>query len=374
MNLLMVDSEATWRGGEGQLALLMRGLKAAGAQITLASPPGSAIERVAKEFGVTCLPLSIAGGFDLGAAWKLRGYLREGRYDIVHTHSSHAHSAAFLADRMSRPRGRSDRARLVVSRRVDFKVAANGFSALKYRRGADVYVAISEGVRKVLLGGNIEPERIALVRSGIDLEKFNDVANPEYLRREFAIADGAPVVGNVAALAPHKSQVDFIDAAARVLERVPGARFFIVGEGELRGQLEKRIAELGLDGRVTLTGFRKDVLEFIALFDCFVLSSYLEGLCTSIMDAQALGTPVVATDTGGVPDLVDNGKTGLLVTPRDPGGLADAIVKMLEERELAVSLADNARRRASESYDCRHMVEGTIAVYRTVLGRNGSVQ
>lgn len=363
----MVDSETTWRGGEGQLALLMQGLLHRGYDVTLASPPGSAIESRGREFGVECLPLAISGGFDLGAAWKLRGYLRRRQYDVVHTHSSHAHSVAFMAERIGRPPRGGDGTRLVVSRRVDFRVATNGFSALKYRRGADVYVAISHGVRKVLLECGVPAERIELVRSGIDMKKFEKVRDPEYLRTEFGLDAGTRVVGNVAALAPHKAQADFLRAAKYVSRNQEGVRFFIVGEGELRGSLERLIEELGLRDHVVLTGFRQDALEFIALFDCFVLSSRLEGLCTSIMDAHALGTPVVGTNTGGVPDLVHDGETGLLAPPGDPDALGRSIVRMLEDGDLAASCAASARERANAEYDCRHMIDGTIEVYRRVM-------
>jgi glycosyltransferase involved in cell wall biosynthesis len=181
------------------------------------------------------------------------------------------------------------------------------------------------------------------------------------------------VIGNVAALAPHKSQVDFLQAAARVASRMDDARFFIVGEGELRSSLERRAKDLGLADRLTFTGFRSDVLEFIALFDCFVLSSYLEGLCTSIMDTQFSGTPVVATRTGGIPDLVEDGVTGLLVPPRNPDALADAIVRMVSDRDLAASCSEAAQEKAQD-YGYEHMVAGTVGVYQKRLHASAGVQ
>jgi glycosyltransferase involved in cell wall biosynthesis len=367
--VLMIDSETTWRGGEGQLWLLMKGLERAGYEVTLAAPDGSAIGARAAQLGVDIAPLTITGGFDVGAAWRLRGLLRGGDYDIVHTHSSHAHGVAFMACRML-----TNSPRLVVSRRVDFRIARNAFSAIKYRYGADVYIAISKGVRNVLIEGGIAPERTALVRSGIDLSKFDGVGDPAGLRAEFGLEADVEVVGNVAALAPHKSQVDLVRAARVVLRQIPDARFFIVGDGELRGTLEELIEELGLEGKVTLTGFRDDALRFIGMFDCFVLSSYLEGLCTSVMDAQAMGTPVVATNTGGVPDLVEHGRTGLLVEPSNPESLAEGITRMLREPDLGRRCAEAARRQALAEYDARHMVEGTMEVYDRLLTNAVKVQ
>jgi glycosyltransferase involved in cell wall biosynthesis len=365
VRVLMIDSEETWRGGEGQLYLLMQGLSEYGVQTTLAAPEASAIAGRARELGVPCLPLSISGGLDLAAAWRLRRYLRAHPFDIVHCHSSHAHSVAFPSV-ASMSHGRP---RLVVSRRVDFAVAKSGLSRLKYRH-ADVFVAISRGVRDVLIRCGVAAERIELVRSGIDLNKFAGVKDNRYLLKEFGLTAKTPVVGNIAALAPHKSQVDFVRAARLVKRDIPDARFFIVGEGDSRPSLESLIRELEMTDDVILTGFRQDVLEILSLLDCFVLSSYLEGLCTSIMDAQACGVSVVATNTGGVPDLVDDGVTGILVPPRDPEQLAQAIVRMLREPGLRENCVRAAKEK-SKSYDYRNMVAGTVAVYNGLLGQRG---
>ena len=224
----------------------------------------------------------------------------------------------------------------------------------------------------MLLACGLAEDRIRIVRSGIDLGKFAKVTDNSYLLKEFNLEPGTPVVGNIAALAPHKSQVDFIRAAKHVSSQMDDARFFIVGEGTLRPQLEALIRELDMGDRITMTGFREDVLEMICLLDCFVLSSYLEGLCTSIMDAHALSVPVVATRTGGVPDLVEDGVTGVLVPPREPEQLGKAIVRMLTDDRLRESCVTNAKKQ-SESYDYRNMVGGTLDAYRSLVGRTATV-
>ncbi|MBP2681859.1 MAG: hypothetical protein H6Q78_1722 [Candidatus Krumholzibacteriota bacterium] len=369
IRVLMVDSEETWRGGQSQVALLMTGLADRGVHVELAAPPGSAIARKAEEHAIPVRGLRISGGADGRAVWVLGRYVKEGRYDVVHCHSSHAHGAAWLALGLARGgRPKERRPKLVVSRRVDFPVGKNGASALKYRRGVDKFLAISSGVRRVLLDAGVGEARIKIVPSGIDFGKFEGIGDTSYLREEFGIREGTTVIGNVAALAPHKSQADFVRAAEIIGKEVPGARFFIVGEGELRGELEALVRELGLESVVALTGFRRDVLGLLSMFDCFVLSSYLEGLCTSIMDAHVLGVPVVATRTGGVPDLVEDGRTGLLVAPRDPEGLAAAVLRMLRDgglRSRCVALA----KEKSAGYDYRRMVAQTLNAYRSLLAK-----
>lgn len=356
LRVLMVDSERSWRGGEAQLRLLLRGLRDNGCAVALAAPGDSEIARVTtEEEGIGVRPLTINGGFDPGAAWRLRRMLPE--YDIVHAHASHAHSVVALASL-----GMPARPHRVVSRRVDFAVSTNPASKWKYRHGADLYLAISSGVERALQEGGVRRDRIRLVPSGIDFEKFDRVAEASYVKQEFRIPESARIVGNVAALAPHKSQSDLLHAAAAVCRAHEDVHFLIVGEGELRATLEDLRDRLGLKKRVTFTGFRRDVLEILSRFDVFVMSSYLEGLGTSILDAQALGVPVVATNTGGIPDVVNNDVSGILVPPRDPSSLASAINKMLDDTELRLRCVEEAKRRVM-GYDYKQTVYKTLDAY-----------
>ena len=362
LRVLMVDSENTWRGGEAQMLLLMKGLLSEGHSVELAASRQSVVCERSRDLGLPVHHVSIDGGLDLLSAGRLRRIIDRGRYDIVHSHSSHAHSVTFMACAMKNPKPRQ-----VVSRRVDFDVATNSLSGLKYRYGADVFLAVSNGVRDVLVKCGVPDSKIRVVHDGIDLSRFDDVGDNAYVKKEFGITGETPVVGNIAALAPHKSQVDLVRAARIVADRIPGVRFLIVGEGKLRGRLEKLIRELGLGETVILTGFREDPLEILSTFTCFVLSSYLEGLGSSLLDAQAMKIPVVATDTGGIPDVVEDGNTGLLVPPRDPEALAGAILRVLEDNQLRENIVKSAFTQ-SRGYDYRSMVYKTITAYRQLTG------
>jgi glycosyltransferase involved in cell wall biosynthesis len=357
LRVLMVDSERTWRGGQAQVLLLMRGLAEAGVDVHLAAPAGGAL--FARTEGTRVVrhgwePDSVAAGA------RLRAVMARGAFDLVHSHASRAHGWAALA-RI----GVRSRPIHVVSRRVDFAVGRSVWAVLKYRRGADAYIAISEGVRDVLVAGGIPSERVYLAHSGIDLDKFKRMRDAGYLRDEFGVRDGERIVGSVAALAPHKAHADLLRAAAQVCARRPGVRFFLVGEGELRAELGRLAGELGIADAVVFTGFREDALELLSIFDVFVMSSYLEGLGTSIMDAQVLRVPVVATRAGGIPEIVEDGVSGLLVPPREPGLLADAILRMLNDDTLRDTCVRAAARRAA-GYDYHTMVHKTLDVYRAL--------
>lgn len=351
LRILMADSERTWRGGQGQVLLLMRGLAELGQDVTLAAPAGGALFERSADLPIE--RVAWRGTSSLLSVLELRKIVAGGRFDIVHSHASRAHGATAVA-RLGL------RARHVVSRRVDFDVARGPWGRWKYLHGADAYIAISDGVRAVLERGGVPPGAITVAPSGIDLEKLSRVRDPGYLREEFKLVPGVPVIVNVAALAPHKAQSVLLDAL-HLLGATQAFRCFVVGEGGLRADLEAKASSLSL--AVTFTGFRDDALEFIRLADIFVMSSRLEGLGTSIMDAQALGAPVVATRTGGIPEIVEDGETGLLAEPGNSRSLADALARMLRDAELR----DSCRRHAqlqSARYDYGRTVYKTLDVYR----------
>jgi glycosyltransferase involved in cell wall biosynthesis len=256
---------------------------------------------------------------------------------------------------------------LVASRRVDFHLRGSTLSRWKYRQ-VDCFICASEAIRRILIGDGIPEARAVTVHEGIDLGHV-DAAPRARLHEEFWLPHEAPIVGNVAALVPHKGQRHLIEAAALVVRQVPDARFVIAGEGELRPALERQIKEHRLEKHVLLTGFRPDVLSLHKSFDIFVLSSTTEGLGTSLLDAMACGKPVVATTAGGIPEVVLDGVTGRLVPPKDHEALADAIVTLLKDGALRKEFGEAGLARVRERYSAERMVQDTLRVYQRVALR-----
>ena len=364
---LHVDTARTWRGGQNQVLLTVNGLRAIGQRAALVAHPGGELRRRAAE-GLELIPIAPRTEMDLSAAWKLSRLLRRLAPDIIHAHDPHGIAMAALALSLGgAAAGTGQTPVLVASRRVDFHLKGNSFSRWKYRQ-VDCFIAASEAIRRMLVADGIPDDRTVTVHEGIDIEHV--LAAPAVnVHEAFFLPHGAPVVGNVAALVPHKGQRYLIEAAHQVVRQVPDARFVILGEGDLREHLEKLVHEHHLQKHVLLPGFRTDVLGCIKGFDLFAMSSVTEGLGTSLLDAMACAKPIVATTAGGIPEIVEDNVNGLLVPPRDQTALANAIVRALNDAGLRRRMGEAGLARVNTRFSVEKMVAETASVYARVAGR-----
>jgi glycosyltransferase involved in cell wall biosynthesis len=360
---LHIDTARTWRGGQNQVLITVLGLRAAGHRTMLVAHADGELRRRAAE-GLELLPITTRTEMDLSAAWQLSRAIKTLKPDVVHAHDPHGVAMAALGLSMStQPR----RAPLIASRRVDFRLHGNALSRWKYDQ-VDCFICASEAIRRILLADGIPETRATTVHEGIDLGHVA-AAPVAVLHEELWLPHGSPIVGNVAALVAHKGQRHLVDAAALVVRQVPDARFVIAGEGELRPALEHQIKHLNLEKHVLLAGFRPDILSVHKGFDLFVMSSVTEGLGTSLLDAMACAKPVVGTNAGGIPEVVADGVTGILVPPRDAQAMADAIVRLLKDEALRRRMGEAGLSRVRERFSAERMVAGTLGVYeRAVRG------
>jgi glycosyltransferase involved in cell wall biosynthesis len=362
---LHIDTARTWRGGQNQVLLTVNGLREAGHRAALVAHPDGELRARAAE-GLELVPLAPRGEVDLTAGWRLSRVLKRLKPDIIHAHDPHAVAMASLARSMS---GGGDLGvpPLVASRRVDFHLKGHSFSRWKYRQ-VDCFIAASEAIRKMLVADGVPADRTVTVHEGIDVDHVL-AAPPINLHETFWLPHHAPVVGNVAALVHHKGQRHLIAAAHLVVQEIPDARFIILGEGELREPLERLVRDYHLEKHVLMPGFRTDVLGCMKSFDLFAMSSITEGLGTSVLDAMACSRAVVATEAGGIPEIVEPGRTGLLVPPRDHQAMADAIVRLLRDERLRDQMGRAGLARVNSRFTVDRMVDGTVAVYERVAGR-----
>lgn len=356
-----IDTARTWRGGQNQALLTVKGLRALGHPTMLVAHPEGELRRRAPQ-DTDLVPLAPRFEIDFHAAWKLARIIRAFNPSLLHAHDPHGVALAALAlgFRMPWPPPL-----LVASRRVDFKLAGHALSRAKYRQ-VDRFVCASGAIARILEHGGVEPDRIVTVHEGVDLQHVAD-APPVSIHETFWLPHGAPVVLNVAALVPHKGQRYLVDAFADVVRAIPDARLVILGQGELHESLTRQVHHLGLDKHVVLPGFRTDVLSLMKTADMFVMSSTMEGLGTSLLDAMACARPIVATETGGIPEVVVHEETGLLVAPRDADSLADAMITLLKDETRARQYGAAGYERVHRRFSVEHMVRETVAVYETLI-------
>ena len=339
----------------------MLGLRERGHRAVLVAHPQGELYARASE-GVDLVGLVPRNEIDLAAAWRLSRVLRQYAPDVVHAHDPHAVAMGATALSFG---ALAPAPPLIASRRVDFHLGGNSFSRWKYRQ-VTRFIAASGAIRDILVHDGIPSGQVSVVHDGIDVARVQRLP-PLNAHVEFWLPHGVPLIVNVGALVAHKGQRHLLDAMPLVMREIPDAHLLILGEGELRGPLERQVKELHLERAVRLPGFREDVLSLMKSADLLVMSSVTEGLGSAVLDAMAMGLAVVGTRAGGIPEAVLHGQTGLLVPPGEPRPLAEAIVRLLRDPLLRQQYGHAGQARVAGEFGVDQLVEGTLAVYGEVL-------
>ena len=357
LTVFHVDTERGWRGGERQVLWLAAGLRDRGHRAIIVARPSDELARRSAEAGLEVIGIAPQGELDLFAAFRLRRALDRQGAHIVHAHTAHAAALAALATV-------GTAIKMVVARRVDFRLRRNLGTRLKYDRARGV-IAVSRAVAAIVAEAGVPRERIHVVPDGVDLSRTLAPASLDVLAPLGIDRHGAHVV-QVSALVPHKDPITFVRAMAMVRDRVPGVRALLVGDGPLRTAVQAEIARLSLDGTVIGTGFRRDADALLASARVATLSSVEEGMGSVLLDAMAFGVPIAATTAGGIPEIVEHGVTGLLSAPGNAAALAEHIVTLLTSDAPAMPFASEARERV-KNFSVERMVDRTLQVYREVM-------
>ena len=271
---------------------------------------------------------------------------RQDRLDLVHSLSFHANLYAYLA-LLGRP------GKLIASNRyyVAPRTGPVGWiNGLALRGSVGVVVNSETGKAFTADHFRVPPDRITVIPNGVDPARFAHPPPAPPLRSKLGVAPDAPLVGLIGRIAAQKRVDLFLEAARRVSARLPGARFLIVGKGELMEEMRRKMSELGLGDRVIFTGGRDDVPDLLSVLDVIVLCSDHEGLPNVILEAMAARRPVVATDVGACRELVAEGITGHLVAPGDSEVLAAAIIRVLLLPDRGRAMGEAGHRRAVEHF------------------------
>lgn len=364
--VLLTDADV-FAGTERHMLDLARGLSALGVGVKLACPSPAALEDAARREGLPTLTTAKRGLVDWNAARLLARRLKAGETDIIHAHNGRTALAAALAVRLA------GRGRCVMTQHFltpnhatqrGPKAAISGAAHHWMVGQMSRILAISEAVREAMLArGEVPDSKITVVPNGITAP---DPGNAAETRRQLGIGADTPLVVCAARLEREKDVASLISAVQIVRERVPGVRCLVAGEGAERLALAAQIGALGLEDSVTLLGFRADAPALMAAADVFVLPSLAEPFGLVLLEAMALGRPVVATRVGGPLEIVVDGETGFLVSPSSPNALADALGTLLEDPALARRMGENGRARYAAQFTAAKMSQAILAVYRAV--------
>ncbi|MGH7621424.1 MAG: glycosyltransferase [Gemmatimonadaceae bacterium] len=359
LRILQVDAERGWRGGQRQTLLLSQELARRGHACIVAARTGDALAARARSAGLRVVDIRPRSEVGLLTVLALRRLIERERIDVVHAQASHAFGLAALATY-------GTRARLVVTRHLARAPRSNPGTRWKYAR-ADAVIAVSRAAADALDAAGVARVPIDVVPGGVEVPRTIAGATGSVLE-PLGVAPGAPLVVGVGALVPQKDPLTFVRAVHALRGVLPDVQALWAGDGELRRDVEREIAALRLEHTVHLAGFRDDVDALMSAGSLFALSSRFEGLPLVIMDAFALGLPVVATAGSGVPELVTDGVTGLLSPVGDAAALAESMRRVLTDPALAAQLRRGALARAPE-YSIERTAERTLMVYERVLAR-----
>jgi len=348
-------------GAAIQLRDLAIGLAARGHAVTVATPPSELWAERMREADVGYVPVPMQRAWDVRAAWRLAKVIRAGQIQVAHAHKGRARTLALLAGLMGA------RSRLVLNRGVSFRVPRARRLGYTSRR-VHAIVAVCESIKRDLVATGVPAQKIEVIYSGTDLERFHPGLDGQPIRRELGLAPEHFLITQIG-VRSWRGWRDVLDAMARLAPDTPHARLLFVGAPPPRvAELGECARKIGLDGRVLVLGHREDVPRILTASDVVVDASYAgAGLTGSIREALACERPVVATDLAGMPELVVDGETGLLVPPRDPDALARALRRVIENPTWAQAMARAGCKRVDAHFSLRAKLDATEALYRRLV-------
>jgi len=332
-------------------------MRAQGHWVALAAHPKGQIARRAHEAGFKVRPLNTSKALLPVEVASLARWLKRHRVEIVNTHSSNDGWTAGIAARIAG-------CLLIRSRHIEVDYPNRFWSGIAYRTLPHHILTTSERIATRLTSELAIPrERVTCIATGIDLQRFHP-GTPGTLRQQLCLPKDIPLVGMISVLRSWKGHDTFLEAAAELLKSGRPLHFIIAGDGPGRTELAKKIAGPPWRDNVTLLGHRSDVENVLASLDVLVLPSYAhEGIPQIILQAQAMARPVVATSIGGIPEVVEDGVTGLLIKPRDASTLAARVTRLLDIPELRAQLGAAARTYAETTHGIDRMGARLLDLY-----------
>ncbi|MEQ1352817.1 MAG: glycosyltransferase family 4 protein [Candidatus Acidiferrum sp.] len=360
MKILFVDLETEWRGGQNQALLLLTALNARGDTAELVAVEGSALGRRAAAKRVKVHFVGEYAARVLAAA-KIFQQTQNRAFDVVHANEAHAVTAAWLA-------GAQRRAVFLISRRVGYPLSKGRVALARYK-AAQRIIAISQWVAERLAASGAPEEKLVVIYEGVEVRALPDAEARKRARVRWGVAEETVLLGSVGVLLPDKGHELLIRALALLRVEFPDCKLLLAGAGPGRVMLEQLAAELGVSEMVVFAGFVADIETVYTALDVFLFPSFFEGLGTSLLAAMSYEIPSVAFNCCAFGEIIENGKSGLLVETGKVDEIVKAVSQLLRDREFARAVGQAARARIVEKFSSTGMVEQTLTLYRELCER-----
>jgi glycosyltransferase involved in cell wall biosynthesis len=364
VNILYVESSRSWGGQEYRTCLEINWLNAHGHQAWLVCNPGSQVHSKASELGTRLVTMPLRRRVDPLCSWRLWRFCRQNQVDLLKAYSSKDHWIClplyFCGIPLSRARCITD------------PLGSKG-RAFAFKHGCSQIVADASVIKRHLVDEHgVDPVKIEVIGSAVDLEKFKPPRDRAKFRREIGVGDNTPLIGNVGMIRPDKGQLVLVEAAPLVLQERPDVRFVIVGQGTgilKRGiNVRNAIDRAGLADKIIMAGYRWDTPDVYAACDVIVIASLrTEASPIVLREAFASGRPVIATKVGDIPEILRDRENGLLIEPGDSRALSAAIMEFLDDPNLAARCAANGLRYATEHFSFNTMMEKKLQADALIL-------
>jgi glycosyltransferase involved in cell wall biosynthesis len=349
-----------WGGAEIWLMDIMHGLQDRGHQVSLICRPGTILEKNALFEGFDVTTLKMNSDFDIKAIFKIRKLLKEKKIQLISTNMDKELRIGGIAAKLA------GNIAVVPSREVDYPLKNKLRYRFTYNYLADHIIANSFSTKKTLLKEApwLSPDKIEVIYKGINPHPYiENSGKGKELRKELKISDSEKVIGFVGQIIERKGINDILKSIPGVVEKIPDVKYLFAGEGKLESFLKSEIKRMGIEKNVLFAGFRKDIPSVMNAVDLLILPSVVEGFGYVLVEAMAAGKPVVATNVSSIPEIVLDKKTGILIDVHQPEQLAEAVLKILENKDAAKEMGILGKERVLQNFTIDKMIANTEAVF-----------
>jgi len=328
-----------------------------------------AYENDLENIGIRVCKIHMRSRLDPVGLYRLYKFMKNEKFDIVHTHMYRSNTPGRIAAKFA-----GIPVIIANLHNIDtWKTRKHFLIDRVLSRVTDKIIAVSDAVKEFnIKNSGIKPNKFVTIYNGIDIEEFNKGFDYQSKREEIGIREDELLVGIFARLYSQKGHKYFLEAASKINKAIDNVTFMIVGEGPLEYELKEQAMQLGIRGKVIFTGLRHDIPELLHIIDVSVLSSFIEGFSNIILESMAAEKPVVATDVGGNSEAVIDGKTGFIVPPANSDKLANAIMKILNDKQLRIDMGRKAREHVKK-FSLQEMARQTDLLYKDCLSRKGII-